>query len=375
MSVECPKCKTDNTSDSKFCKKCATPLPSSKEILVTDTLVTHKEELIREPKINIQRVKDKEKNALILCSITLILISIGLLTYSNIKYYSLEIEHGFAYALGGVAGSSLWIALVSYLIWILILKKKRGAGLLCFSIIIFLGSGYQSYLMLEKNRALKEAVKSSYSMFENILKGEEVKQKDFDRNSYGDMTPFMEFFNSYSLQIQNDFIKMENEINQHGSEYIFIQKNLEELESIRQSQIKLKKIRMIYDKYEIIFKQRVKEAGQKITNLDVPIDLKASILRGFNKTKDYGIETLVEYYNIERSYLLEANNLLEFLQKQHGIYWFEGEQIMFPYQEDADIYNKYVQKMVQLINKERAWQTRVQREGLIMLKKGKESVK
>ena len=45
MGVECPKCKTDNTSDSQFCKSCATPLPSSKEIPDTKTLETPKEEL------------------------------------------------------------------------------------------------------------------------------------------------------------------------------------------------------------------------------------------------------------------------------------------------------------------------------------------
>ena len=45
MGVECPKCKTENTSDSGFCKKCATPLPSSEEIPVTETLETPKEEL------------------------------------------------------------------------------------------------------------------------------------------------------------------------------------------------------------------------------------------------------------------------------------------------------------------------------------------
>ena len=45
MGVECPKCKTENTSDSEFCKKCATPLPSSGEIPVTATLETPKEEL------------------------------------------------------------------------------------------------------------------------------------------------------------------------------------------------------------------------------------------------------------------------------------------------------------------------------------------
>jgi len=45
MEIECPKCKTENTSDSEFCKKCATPLPSSKEIQVTDTIEVPKEEL------------------------------------------------------------------------------------------------------------------------------------------------------------------------------------------------------------------------------------------------------------------------------------------------------------------------------------------
>jgi len=27
MSIKCPKCDTENTQDSQFCKKCATPLP------------------------------------------------------------------------------------------------------------------------------------------------------------------------------------------------------------------------------------------------------------------------------------------------------------------------------------------------------------
>jgi len=45
--MKCPQCKTDNPSDSKFCKECATPLPSSKEIHVTETLETPTEELTR----------------------------------------------------------------------------------------------------------------------------------------------------------------------------------------------------------------------------------------------------------------------------------------------------------------------------------------
>jgi serine/threonine protein kinase/Tfp pilus assembly protein PilF len=37
MSTKCPNCQTDNTSDSRFCKNCAAPLPLSKEISASPT--------------------------------------------------------------------------------------------------------------------------------------------------------------------------------------------------------------------------------------------------------------------------------------------------------------------------------------------------
>ncbi|MDH4220376.1 MAG: zinc ribbon domain-containing protein [Candidatus Aminicenantes bacterium] len=45
MSIKCPKCSTDNPDTQKFCGECATPLQPSKDIAVTDTLETPKEEL------------------------------------------------------------------------------------------------------------------------------------------------------------------------------------------------------------------------------------------------------------------------------------------------------------------------------------------
>ena len=38
MTIKCPECQTENTSDSQFCKKCAIPLPLSEGVSVTKTL-------------------------------------------------------------------------------------------------------------------------------------------------------------------------------------------------------------------------------------------------------------------------------------------------------------------------------------------------
>jgi serine/threonine-protein kinase len=47
VSVKCPRCDTDNAPDSKFCRECATPLPSAAKTAapLTKTLETPKEEL------------------------------------------------------------------------------------------------------------------------------------------------------------------------------------------------------------------------------------------------------------------------------------------------------------------------------------------
>jgi len=49
VAIKCPKCDTDNPLDSKYCKECAIPLPSSEQpqISHTKTLETPVEELTR----------------------------------------------------------------------------------------------------------------------------------------------------------------------------------------------------------------------------------------------------------------------------------------------------------------------------------------
>lgn len=47
MTIECPKCQTDNPDSQKFCGECATPLPRIQDAIHTITLETFTEELTR----------------------------------------------------------------------------------------------------------------------------------------------------------------------------------------------------------------------------------------------------------------------------------------------------------------------------------------
>ena len=47
MTNKCPKCQTDNPDTLKFCGECGIQLPSLKDIEVTKTIETPKEELTR----------------------------------------------------------------------------------------------------------------------------------------------------------------------------------------------------------------------------------------------------------------------------------------------------------------------------------------
>ena len=45
MGMRCPKCQSDNPETATYCADCGTPLPSSKEIPVTETLETPADKL------------------------------------------------------------------------------------------------------------------------------------------------------------------------------------------------------------------------------------------------------------------------------------------------------------------------------------------
>jgi hypothetical protein len=82
------------------------------------------------------------------------------------------------------------IAIVSYLVWRIILKRKAGTGLLCFSILFFLIATFISVNMLKSVYEInvdkiKILNKEMISTLENHLSGKEIKQKEYSHGAYG----------------------------------------------------------------------------------------------------------------------------------------------------------------------------------------------
>ena len=78
------------------------------------------------------------------------------------------------------------------------------------------------------------------------------------------------------------------------------------------------------------------------------------------KGRREGDEYFKEYFRIERAFLAEVDNLLNFLRSRSGKYWFENGQIIFISDNDAIRYNNNIQKIYRLGEEESKWTDKYQ---------------
>lgn len=309
-------------------------------------------------------IKDKRRPLLFYSSIVLLFISTGMIIFKSI-IESPGID-GIAIAVGTAVGTMLgyypFILIPSYLIWRFIFQKKIGNTLFFFSIICFIVSINAYVNTIKMKNESKKVVKEMLSDFGDIINGKVIKKRDFnnDNEVYKNLAPLIKISNDYAWQLQNDFIKMNGEIEEQQIETILTKQTLENPQKIAQAQERLKNIYNILNKYENLLKQRQGEADRKINNLELQIDLKKEVLASYNKEKNQNNQNMAEFFRIEKSIISEIDNLLEFLKRKKGSYWFEGENIQFLSQKDITAYNNYIINISNLIEEEKSWQVKVQ---------------
>jgi len=226
------------------------------------------------------------KNTLIVFSLFFIVLSIGLTIFSIVKYepwLGLKVYENA----GGVMGRSVWGFLVSYFIWRFVFKRKRGTGLLCFSILLLLISSYNLYEVKEDKILVSVDIfqKEIGSMGKDILDNKAIQSRDYDSKSYGEWAPVLQVINEGASQLQADFLGLAKEMKEQQIETMLTQHTLEDINRIRKAQERLQKAGESLDRYEIIIRQRYRELDTKLSNLNIPNMKKEAFLRGYNSKK------------------------------------------------------------------------------------------
>jgi hypothetical protein len=316
--------------------------------------------------------KEKPKNKFSAVTVAIFFISVVMLLLAIVTYYPNKGE-GFVYMFMLILGESFFLILVSYFIWNTFLGKKKGTGLLCFSIIFFLLASYHSIKMFREVSTTKKSGKEMVSILKDAMSGKEIKQKDFDDKTYGQMAPILKLINDYLQQIQTDILNMNKEIEEQQIHNMLSQQTLENPILLSKAQVRLQKVQGIINKYEILLRQRIEGLieglTERIGKLDVSSNFKKEFLTGFNEKKDQGIQNLLEVFKIKKSFIYEMDNLLNFMKSKQGKYGFKGKQIMFVYQEDANEFNRHMQILTRLAAEETNLSSKVQNEGLTELRK------
>jgi hypothetical protein len=301
------------------------------------------------PEVN---TKHKGKK-LALISSSFIFIAIILLSVASAKYYTNTTE-GSAYKFGQMLGYSFWFAIVSYLIWRFIFKKKEGVGFLCFSILFLSFSGYQAITMITEVRQAKIVAKDINSSVKEFISGQahETSLKSHSLQSYGKLEPLMDWFENYLLILRQDYMDFNNAMEKEQIETILTPETLSNRSRIIEAKLKLIKINQLIDDYEKLLEKRSIDAINQINSLRLEDNIKKKAIDGFIKGRRERDEYFKEYFRIERAFLAEVNSLLNFLLSRSGKYWFENSQIVFILDNDANQYNIIIQKIYRLAEEE-----------------------
>lgn len=305
--------------------------------------------VIHELKVN---TRDRRKK-LILVSILLILAGIVLLLIVSAKYYPNAKLLGFANEFPEFLVYYLFIITPSsYLIWRFFLNKMKGGFVLTFSLLFLVSSGYQSGKMLkETHRAKKEiqqaqnVIKDTNATIKDFLAGKEINQKNYTSQPQSKLAPISIWSNNYLLSIQQYQKEYTKAIENLQIENILLPTTLSNPDKIADAKLRLKKAIQLIDNFEKFYEEKLAETFAELNSLDVEDNLKKIAIESFNRGKKRSDQFLKEYLMVERSFVAEMNNLLDFLNSLYGKYWFEGDQIFFATEEDATQYNNYIQKI------------------------------
>jgi hypothetical protein len=268
-----------------------------------------------------------------------------------------------------LAGSAGATVIISAILGYVLFRGKKGGWSLCFCALFFVVCAYRSTKMLWVVRGAKATGKHVSNAVEDILGGKDIRLPAPSPLKHGETTPVVAFFNDYVAQLENDFAGMHQEIGACGISNVLSRQTLESVDRMTSAQSQLARAIEVLAKYQRTLDQRIADAERQLAQLDMPANLKQAAWKGWGEKKTWCIEELGKFFAIEKSLLIRTDDLLAYVKSKAGRYSFNGDQILFTSQEDADGYNSLSQKIDEAVQQEAVWKEAIRLEGFRQVKK------
>lgn len=197
---------------------------------------------------------------------------------------------------------------------------------------------------------------------ENIAGREEVQSESFDPSEWGSTTPLVLLINRHAIQLQNDFKRMNTEIESQDISSAFEPRALGSSRRIASTRLRLREIGLILDKYETLMLRRMDEIATQVNALDIPSETKRGVMDGIQKGRAGATINTKASFDIWRELVGRLDEFLGFMLSRQGRFEFVGEQVYFESDGDADTYNRHLQLIAAAAEKESERLSRMEKE-------------
>lgn len=289
------------------------------------------------------------KKLLSILSVLCFAAALGILIYSANK-----VGVDAVAKIGYLAGYSIWIAIIIYLVWRFVLKKRERFGLFLFSLCFLALSAYESQSMIREMEESRYFLEAFQKMIVQTWSGERITKVEIEK--FGRLSPLMSVSYDFFIKIQNSYLSFQKEVEESNLDNALTPKNLKSPNSIFSTRERLIYLSGKIDETEKLLFYEYGRFPNTVDATPVAPHFKSEFKKGFERGVVKQKKAITAFFQIEREIMKESILLLTFLQKRQGLYTVRGEEILFVNRRDVDEYNSHLNRIRDLALQESEWQ-------------------
>ena len=173
----------------------------------------------------------------------------------------------------------------------------------------------------------------------------EMKIRTFDKGTYGEMAPVLKVIFESWRSIQSDDSKLEKEMETILTTNPLGVDVFKESKNIARAQEEVRRVMALLDGFEGRFNMRIEEIDGDLNNLNIRESLKASLMKGYEQTRDLRLKQAAESFRIQKTILRKVDGCLEFIKQHNGKYKVVGNEILFASKDDLSEYRSFLSEI------------------------------